>query len=195
MPVPPDEQALLDLLRAGDESAAQQIFTAYVNRLLSLARTRISQRLARRIDPEDIVQSAFRTFFSRVKAGHFTFEEHDDLGKILVSITIRKTLRQVAFHRAAKRDSGLEEDPRDASGDGLLELSDLAPSPEATVAFLDQLDHFLARLRSQDRPILEMRLQGYRNEEIARELGTSDRHVRRVLEHIRAVAEQEELAP
>jgi RNA polymerase sigma-70 factor (ECF subfamily) len=192
MPASPDDKALVELLRAGDENAARQIFTAYVNRLLPLARARISQRLARRVDPEDIVQSAFRTFFSRVKAGHFTFDEHDDLGKILVSITIHKALRQAAFHRAAKRDPGQEEGGGDAQL-GLEELATLQPSPQAAVAFLDQLDHLLRRLRPKDRTILEMRLQGYRNEEIARELGTSDRHVRRALEHIRAVAEQEEL--
>jgi RNA polymerase sigma-70 factor (ECF subfamily) len=193
MAVPSDEQRLLDLLRAGDEKAAREVFAAYANRLLQLARARLSQRLARRVDPEDIVQSVFRTFFSRAKAGHFTVEEHDDLAKILISITVRKTLRQVAFQKAAKRDFGLEQDPGDSGVADNPELSTLEPSPEATVAFVDQLDHLLARLRPGDRTILEMRLQGYRNEEIAREMGISDRHVRRVLKHIRAIAEEEDL--
>lgn len=189
-----DEQVLLQQLRAGDPSAAQQVFSIYANRLLHLARTRISQRLARRIDPEDILQSAFRTFFTRVKADEFTFENLDDLLKILVGITIRKALRQVAFHQAAKRNSAKEEDTSGEMDSGLVQLSSLEPSPEETVAFLDQLDHLLSRLRPQDRTILELRLEGYRNEEIARKLNVSDRHIRRVLEHIRVVAEAE-IAP
>jgi len=57
---------------------------------------------------------------------------------------------------------------------------------------VDQLEHLLDQLAPRDRRLLEMRLQGYRNEEIARELGTSDRHVRRVLKQIRALVEQED---
>ena len=75
MPVPPDEQAFLQLLRAGDQQAARKVFHAYVNRLLYLARERLSQQMARRIDPEDIVQSVFRTFFHRVQAGQFSSPE------------------------------------------------------------------------------------------------------------------------
>ena len=43
--------------------------------MLQLARRHISQRLASRVDPEDIVQSVFRTFFCRLKEGQFVFAE------------------------------------------------------------------------------------------------------------------------
>ena len=189
-----DEQRLLDLLRAGDEGAAREVFSAYVDRLLRLARERISARLARRVDPEDVVQSVFRTFFSHAREGRFILTEQDDLARLLISITVRKTLRQIAFHRAAKRDAGLETEVPAAAEDS-PEPRALAPSPEVAVAFVDQLEHFLSRLRPRDRTVLEMRLQGYRSEEIAREMGTSDRFVRRALGHIRAVAEEEDLTP
>jgi RNA polymerase sigma-70 factor (ECF subfamily) len=191
MPNAYDPQALLRLLRAGDEDAARQVFDTYVNRLLHLARKRISQHLAGRVDPEDIVQSVFRTFFSRVKGGEFQVEGQDDLGKLLGRITLFKALRQVERHTAGKRDCMLE-----GAADAPLNLADLAdqePSPETVVAFLDQFEHFLNALRPQDRKILEMRLEGYRTQEIADKLGISDRHVRRAVEHIRAVAEQEDL--
>src|SRR5262245_58226487 len=161
MAAPQDERELLELLRAGDEKAAREVFHAYANRLLALARSRISQRLARRIDPEDILQSVFRTFFNRVKAGYFALEDQDDLTRLLVGITVRKTLRQVAFHRAAKRDPDLELPAEEAPGGELTELPGVEPSPEAAVTFLDLLEHFLARLRPRDRQIVEMRFQGY----------------------------------
>jgi RNA polymerase sigma factor (sigma-70 family) len=188
-----DERTYLDSLRAGDQRAAQKVFLTYVERLLHLIRGRLSQWLARRVDPEDILQSVFCTFFLRVREGHFTFNEEDDLGKVLVSITIRKVLRQVAFHRAAKRDPAVETAAQPDSGHTLAELCSLEPSPDDAVAFVDQLEHLLARLYPRDRLLLQMRLQGYRNEEIARELGTSGRHVRRVLKQIRAQVEEEEL--
>jgi RNA polymerase sigma-70 factor (ECF subfamily) len=189
---PTSEQRLLELLQAGDEQIAEQIFTAYAGRLLDLARLRISGRLARRIDPEDVVQSVFRTFFRRARAGGFTIEGEDSLCRILVGITARKALRQVAFQRAAKRNPGLEQDS--SSGEA-PDLYALEPTPDATVAFLDHLEHFLARLRPRDCSIVEMRMEGYSVEEIARKLELSDRHVRRVLKHVREIAEQEEFTP
>jgi RNA polymerase sigma-70 factor (ECF subfamily) len=201
MPTSPKELALLGLLRSGPptgrvaEAAARQLFDTYVHRLLPLARGHISQRLARRIDPEDVVQSVFRTFFQRIREGRLRLDEQDDLGKLLVGMTVRKALRQVAFHQADRRTPSLEVYRPASSGPEPPEFCAPEPSPDMVVAFVDQLEHFLDRLRPQDRPILEMRLQGYRNDEIAQHLGKSDRHVRRVLGHIRALAEEEDLGP
>jgi RNA polymerase sigma-70 factor (ECF subfamily) len=176
---------------AESQEAARQLFDEYVERLLALARRRINLRLARRVDAEDVVQSVFRTFFQRLQAGNFRLEGQDDLAKVLVRITVRKTLRHIAFHQAARRDLRLEEEG--SSYDPLPGLIGREPTPAAAVAFLDQLEHFLGRLRPQERQILEMRLQGFSSEEIAGQLGTYDRKVRRVLERVRALAEQEDL--
>src|SRR6516164_5451649 len=149
--------------RSGDEQAARQLFDAYVDRLLALARRRISQRLASRVDPEDIVQSVFRTFFVRLKAGQYQINDQDDLCKLLMRITVHKTLRQVAYHQAAKRDAGQEAAQGEHSNEMLQQLLDEEPTPQTAVAFVDQLEHFLSRLKPGERQILEMRLQGYSN--------------------------------
>jgi len=191
-----EEQALIELWRQGDQNAARQIVERYVDRLLTLARRRISQRLASRVDAEDIVQSAFRSFFLRAKEGRFVFAEQDDLCKLLVRITLHKTLRQVAFHKAAKRDPSAEIEQGEHHQERLMALLDSEPTPEAEVAFLDQLEHFFSQLRPQERAILELRLQGFSNEEITQKLNLKyDRKIRRVIEHIRAIAEKEGLTP
>jgi RNA polymerase sigma-70 factor (ECF subfamily) len=189
------DQLLASYCRAGDEAAARQLFDKYLERLVALARRRISQRLASRVDPEDIVQSVFRTFFARLRAGEFQFADQDDLCKLLMRITVHKTLRQVAFHQAAKRNPGMEKGQQDASDDRMLAVLDSEPTPEATVAFVDQLEHFLARLRPDERQVLEMRLQGHSNEEIAAKLNIKhDRTIRRIVERIRGMAEQEDFS-
>jgi hypothetical protein len=111
----------------------------------------------------------------------------------LMRITVHKTLRQVAFHKAAKRDPNMEMGQQEAASEQVRELLDREPTPEATVAFVDQLEHFLARLGTEERQVLEMRLQGYSNEEIATSLGIYDRKIRRLLERIRGLAELEGL--
>src|SRR5262249_27972189 len=151
----------------------------------------ISQRLASRVDPEDVVQSVFRSFFGKVKAGKFRIEEQDDLGKLLVRITVHKTLRKVEYHRAAKRDPRMEVVQGDFAADDLHQVLDRDPTPEAVVAFLDQLDHFLTQLRPEERRILEMRFQGYSNGEITKKLGIYDRKIRRLIERVRGLAQNE----
>jgi DNA-directed RNA polymerase specialized sigma24 family protein len=101
----------------------------------------------------------------------------------------------VALHTAAKRDCAREALPDDEPVPTLAGLRDVQPSPETAVAFVDQLEHLCTRLRPQDRKVLHMRLQGYSSLEIAEELGTSDRLVRRSLEHIRTVALDHDLGP
>jgi hypothetical protein len=107
---------------------------------------------------------------------------------------VHKTLRQVAFHKAAKRDPNQEMGQQDSAVDQVRELLDREPTAEATVAFVDQLEHFLARLGVEERQVLEMRLQGYANEEIASKLGIYDRKIRRIVERIRGLAELEGLS-
>jgi RNA polymerase sigma-70 factor (ECF subfamily) len=188
------EDDLINRCRGGDEDAARQLFDAYVARLVPLARRRISQRLASRVDPEDIVQSVFRTFFARLKDDKFEINDQDDLFRLLMRITVHKTLRQIAHHKAAKRDPSQELAQGESAQEQLLQLLTMEPSPEATVTFLDQLEHFMAQLQDADREILTLRLQGFSTEEIAQKLGSYDRKVRRVLERIRDVAEHGGLA-
>jgi len=58
---------LLSRVRDGNSRAAGEIFDRYLRRLIELARQRISPKLARRIDPQDVVQSAYRSFFVHAK--------------------------------------------------------------------------------------------------------------------------------
>jgi RNA polymerase sigma factor (sigma-70 family) len=104
-------------------------------------------------------------------------------------------LRQVAFHKAAKRNPNLEVGQSAETQQSWEEVLDAEPSPEEAVAFLDELENFLSRLRPQDRKILEMRLQGWSNDEICQKLNIYDRKIRRVIERIRGLAEQEGLVP
>jgi len=186
---------LPDGWRADDPDAFRQLVDRYVDRLVALARRRISQRLASRVDPEDVVQSVFRTFFCHLKEGKFQVKDQDDLCKLLMRITVHKVLKQVEKHTAGKRDARLETQQGNRTLERMQELLSLQPSPEAEVLFIDQLEHLLSQLRPQERKILEMRMQGYTNEDIANELGIYDRKIRRVIERIRGLALQSGLVP
>jgi len=187
------DDELIQRCRTGDQEAARVLFDSYVERLLPLARRRISQRLASRVDAEDIVQSVFRTFFARLKDDQFEIANQDDLFRLLVRITVHKTLRQIAHHRAAKRNPGQETGQSDSAHEQLLQLLTSEPTPEEAVSFLDQLEHFMQQMTDSDRKILELRMEGFSTEEIAQKTGSYDRKIRRVLERIRDVAQHDGL--
>src|SRR5688500_11705129 len=92
-------QASVDLLRhvqRGDDWAEKEVFARYVERLTRLARSRLAAGLAARVDPEDIVQSAYRSFFVAARQGRFTVQASDDLWRLLVEVTLHKLYRQAA---------------------------------------------------------------------------------------------------
>lgn len=176
----------------GDREAFDLIFGRYSEKLVRLARSRISDRLAARIEAEDVVQSVFRTFFGRMREGRFQFNEENDLWKLLVSITLNKLRNQVDWHTAAKRDVSAEQPMSGATSQlSAFDVDGETPSPEAVVAFVDLLEHFMNELREGDRKILELKLQGLTQDEIAHEVGCTERTVRRVLERIKQIAEDQ----
>lgn len=178
---------LADQYRAGSDSAAKALVDRYCGQLMRLAKRRIGQRLAGRFDPEDVLQSAFRTFFVHLKDGDFSFEHADDLFKLLVRLTVRKALRRIQYHLAAKRDPNAEVVGRE-DHDPLDRLAGQEPTPDVAVAMVDELEAFMARLEPFERSVLELKLQGHTSAEIAARLNTYDRKVRRSIERMERVA-------
>jgi RNA polymerase sigma factor (sigma-70 family) len=189
-----DDRELVERFKAGSESAATELFDRYCEKLMGMARRRIGQRMASRIDPEDVIQSAFRTFFSRVRNDEFTFEGESDLFKLLVRLTVNKTLRQIAHHRAAKRNPNKEAGQGSGEDDVFRSLTDGDPSPDVEVALVDEFERFLSQFSAFDRKVLEMKLHGHSSAEIAESLGSYERKIRRVLVRAAALAQGAEAA-
>ncbi|MFG0332373.1 MAG: RNA polymerase sigma factor [Maioricimonas sp. JB049] len=171
--------------KSGDTDAANDIFQRYVDRLVGLVRNRMSRPIQRRVDPEDIVQSAYRVFFDKATSGEFEIRREGDLWSLMAAITVKKMLTEVRYHRAARRDVDRDGEGR---GSGLQVLSETldagGPPPEQTTMFFEELDRFMVTLKPLQRKVLGLRLQDWSNEQIAREIDRSTRTVRRILEEI-----------
>jgi hypothetical protein len=99
-----DDQPLLNSCRKGDEDAARELFDNYAERLLLLVRRRLSQRLASRFGPEDVLQSVFRTFFRRAQQGQFSlFAEAPIEDRIVLGDRERKRTRRASFPKSFVR--------------------------------------------------------------------------------------------
>ena len=174
----PSEQ-LLARYQAGDETAAEELFRRYVSRLTVFARARLAPRVARRVDPEDVVVSAYRSFFVRARRGEFSLRRSGDLWRLLVAVTLNKVRHQVARHEADKRSLRREE-----TASGVEGRFSRSPRPEEAVAVADELQQIMANLSPQKRRILELRLLDHSLAEIAVDIGCSERTVRRMLDEL-----------
>jgi RNA polymerase sigma factor (sigma-70 family) len=179
-----DSARLLAGVHQGDARAADELFRRYVDRLVGLARKGLSSRLGARIDPEDIVQSAYQAFFARAEKGQFSHRQSGDLWRILSAIAVNKLRRQVARNQAAKRDMTLEH-LLETSSAKAFDPHSTDPMPSAVVAAKEEEELLMNGLNSFQRRMLQMRFEGYTLDEIAAELGYSERTVRRLLDTTR----------
>lgn len=171
---------LVERHRQGDQKASAELFTRFAAQLAHLAEQHLSRKLAGRVEGEDVVQSAFRTFFRRATAGEFRIDNSDQLWGLLVTITVRKARAQGRRHTAAVRDVSAESPA--AAGDATLGLADHEPGPEEAVILMDEIESLLKNLPLLYSQILELRLQGHSATDVAGQLGVSRRTVYRALE-------------
>ncbi len=180
---------LMDRLRSGEDQAAREVFERFATRLMGLARRHLDGRLSVKVDPEDVVQSAYKSFFVRQREGTLTAGNWDSLWGILTMITIRKCADRAAYFRADKRDVARETSGRgdDSSPDAMAEIAlDREPSPEEAVVLTETVEAlFQAVCDPDERAILELSLQGYSAPEISESLGRAERSVRRLRERLR----------
>src|SRR5262245_9573810 len=94
----------IDQLKAGERSAASQLWQRYVDRLVLLARKRLQGTSRRVRDEEDIALSAFDSFCRAAERGRFPeLFDRDDLWQILLMITQRKAWKLRKYEQALKR--------------------------------------------------------------------------------------------
>lgn len=178
----PASAELLQQFRRGDDVAAAALHERYVARLVHLARSRLSGRLAARVDAEDVVQSAYRSFFLRARAGQFELQQSGDLWRLLARITLRKLYRQAEHHTAARRSIAREQI---STGESEVGIAAREPTPAEAAALADELAHAMQSMSPLERRVLELRLQDHTIDEIASQLGRSERTIRRTLAAIR----------
>ena len=177
---------LMARLCQGDDDAAARVFHRFTHRLVALARLHIDSRVRQKVDAEDVLQSAYKSFFVRQAAGEFDFNGWEGMWAVLTVITVRKCGRVNRYFRSAGRDA--ETGGGLASGDSDPGWQPLAsgPSPEEVVMLAELVEGLLRELNgARDRGIVSLALQGYSPAEIVAETGAAERTVYRVLDRVR----------
>jgi RNA polymerase sigma factor (sigma-70 family) len=177
-------------LRAGDEVAIRQFCQQYGAALERLAERNMAKRVLRRVGPDDVAQSACRTFLRRARIGEFELSDTKSLWGILCAITLNKVREQMRFHLRGKR--GLDREVHPSADDSVGGQSAFfnRPAAEASPAdaaeFADQFTQLIESLDEEERQIVDLKLQQCTNLEIAERMGLSERTVRRILKRVQA---------
>ena len=195
---------LLREWKAGNQRAAEIIASRYAIRMVALVASKLNRKYRGATDPEDIVQSAFGSFFAAAKQSRLQLSQSVSLWQLLATFAQRKMLRSIERASAIKRGGDFDQvpiddllqrlviDPTDARssiGKSTEPSIDEAPEPsidESTEPSIDELvgdagDEMTAELRY----LLESLLAGMTQAEIAAELCVTERTVRRRIVRLR----------
>jgi len=172
------DRQLVARLRDGDESAASDLYRRYSGRLLGLADRQMSAGIRRTHEPDDIVQSAFRSLFRGVSAGSYDAPEGNSLWSLLAVIAIHKVRRKASRDRSVKATSFIQPDGESSS-------SQQVPDAISEQQFESSMNEAIEFLQPQEKEIVGLRVQGFTVEEISNRVGRSCRTVERTLQRIR----------
>jgi RNA polymerase sigma-70 factor (ECF subfamily) len=175
-----------------EDQTARALFARFTHRLIGLASRQLDAQLRHKVDPEDVVQSAYKSFFLRYGEAALATEGWDGLWGLLACITLRKCADRVRYHRAECRDVARENkpSPNEADADLCRDAVSREPTPDEAAVLAETVEHVLRGLDNDERAIVELSLQGYSTQEISEQLGRAERSIRRLRERVRKQLER-----
>lgn len=173
------DHSLLRRVRTGESDAATDLYYRYADRLRALAGSQIGDRLASRIEPDDVVQSVFRTFFRRVLAeDRYDVPAGDEIWGLFLVIALNKVRAKAVHYAAAKRDVSRTSQLQEHH----LEI----PAQDSREMMLREvIVETLKRLPALHHQVVTLRVEGHSTREIAQSVSRSRRTVERILQGFR----------
>jgi RNA polymerase sigma factor (sigma-70 family) len=178
---------LINGLIEGDEIAYQEFWHQYGARLQRVASRHLPNALARRTEPEDVVQSVCRSFFRRAQGGEFQLSDSEQLWRLLCAITLTKVQKQTRFHFRQKRGVNKEQyfAQSESNEKGVPEPVGSSETPSQAMAFAEQFQALMETLDEEEQIVVQFKLDERSEQDTADYLKCSTRTVRRILKRVR----------
>jgi RNA polymerase sigma-70 factor (ECF subfamily) len=176
--------AFMAMVQAGDEGATRVVHDRWSSRLIRLARARLGRTVAGKEDAEDVVQSAYRSFFRRYGQGAFQIEDWAEVWALLATIAKRKCSSRRKYYHAGRRDARREKPMTSC------EVASSGPTAEGAAMLSETVGRLLDGLKEPERSIVLLSLQGYSAAEVSPVVVRSERTVQRVRERVRSQLER-----
>ncbi len=176
------DQALIQSFLAGDQEAATLLYQRYADPLRAIAIRQSATVLGTRVDPDDIVQSVFRTFFRRLSSETYNAPDGDNLWRLFFVIALNKIRNIAIYHKALKRDV------RQTVPLGEIPIASKRNETDEQLALSDLekiISEILGELPESSQQIIRLRIEGHAVQDIATATGRAKRSVERVLQQFR----------
>lgn len=182
-------------LAEGRDDSAEKLFEECFDRIVRMARSRLSPSLRRMGDEEDIALSVFQSLCMGLDQGKFPdLSSSRNLWRLLTTMTARKVVDWAHQQNRLKRGGGqvrgesvfFDAGRADAVAgfDGFVS-DDLAP--EVALHLAERVESLLTLLDPELRAVAALKMDGLTNDEIAEQLECNARTVQRRLQAIRAI--------
>ena len=182
----------IEQLKDGNSAAAQGLWEEYFQRMVELARRKLSDVPRAVADEEDVALSAFKSFCLGAREGRFTqLLDRENLWPLLMAITVHKSVDLIRGENRQKRggtgqansDENSSNTPSRAVAVPLSDIISREPTPEFAVEMSDHLQRLLERLDATGdadlRRIALLKMDGFTTGEVADRIGCVNRTIER----------------
>lgn len=178
-------------LRSGNPDSCRKFWEQFGESLKRVSERYLSSRLKSRIEADDVVQSACRTFFRRANKGEFLLDDDSQLWRLLCAITVTKARSMARFHSREKRSVHSEWSPTvdSSASQNLDQLPESKALPESGLILSEVFEATLKQFNSEEQQVIDMKLRDVENSEIAEALVCSERTVRRIVNRLQNALE------
>ena len=177
-------QRWIHAFQHSDDTAIGEFWREHERRLKRIAGRYLSVPLKQRFDEQDVAQSAFRSFARQMHEQDFQFDNRNDVANLLFAIAANKAKEKARYHLRQKR--GVDQEVYLSN---LANLDRTEPTPDEQVAFEEILE-LIGSFEDDEQKIIQLKLDGYSQKEIATQVRCSERTVRRKLKVIQKQLER-----
>jgi RNA polymerase sigma-70 factor (ECF subfamily) len=174
-------QDLLQRARECCDESARELVERYGPHILRVVRRRLNKRLRSKFDSVDFVQAVWASFFA-LPMEKYQFDRPEQLVEFLMGLARNKVVDAVRQRLATQKYNIERELPiHDSAVNEQLDLAARGPTASQVAIAKEECERLQDVERTRDERILDSLGTGLNLQEIAREIGVSEKTVRRVL--------------
>jgi len=175
---------LLERARLGDQEAWEVLFKECYPKIVRVVRHRLSRPMRKLYDSTDIANEVMKSLAA--KFDNFDFSSIDGLRAFLIHAAEQKVVDGYRRGHARKRDVTRDRPIHGGENAVGWEIADESPTASQVAVASEEVENLLEAQSGESRTILELKIQGLSNSEVARETGWHLRKVERFLANLRA---------
>lgn len=171
--------------RAGDQAAWRELFETCYPKVVRVIRRKLNGASAMRslYDSTDFASDVWKSLAA--KSDRFDFQTVGALVAFLTQAAEQKLIDEQRRLHTQKRDIARERPITGMAGEAQADLASADPTPSQFAQAREVREWLLAGQDGEERQVIELRDQGYTNEEIAERTGWHLRKVQRFLKDLK----------